>query len=82
VDVTVYVAGAARRGGVGRALYGVLLPRLAAEGFHAAVAAVTLPNRASVALHEAFGFRQAGVLREIGHKFGVYHDVGLWQRIL
>lgn len=82
VDVTAYVAEPARRSGVGRALYGTLLPILAEAGHHAAFAGVTLPNEASVGLHEAMEFRPVGVYREVGFKFGQWLDVGWWQRLL
>jgi len=79
VDVTVYVADGARRRGVGRALYGALLPLLARQGFRVACAGITLPNEASVALHEALGFELVGVHRGIGWKAGAWRDVGWWQ---
>jgi phosphinothricin acetyltransferase len=82
VDVTVYVAEQARGHGVGRALYGALLPALAERGFHAAFAGIALPNPGSVALHEAVGFTPLGVYREVGFKLGRWHDVGWWQRLL
>lgn len=79
VDVAVYVASAHQRRGVGRALYGALLPLLAAQGLHVACAGVTLPNDASVALHESFGFTAVGIYRRIGWKAGAWRDVGWWQ---
>jgi phosphinothricin acetyltransferase len=82
VEVTVYVAEPARRSGVGRALYGTLLPTLAEVGFHAAFAGVTLPNAGSVGLFEAMEFTPIGVYREVGFKFGEWLDVGWWQRLL
>lgn len=82
VDVTCYVAEAARRAGVGRALYAALIAALGQAGFHSAHAGITLPNAASVGLHEAMGFRKVGVYREVGYKLGAYHDVGWWQRML
>ncbi len=82
VDVTVYVAERARGGGVGRALYEALLADLSARRFHAAFAGIALPNPASVALHEALGFRHLGTYREVGFKFGRWHDVGWWQRLV
>jgi L-amino acid N-acyltransferase YncA len=81
-DVTVYTAAAHRRRGVGRALYEPLLERLAAQGYYEACAAITLPNDASVGLHEALGFRPVGVYRGIGFKLGRWRDVGWWQRTL
>ncbi len=82
VEVTAYVAEDARRSGVGRALYGTLLPTLARAGFHAAFAGVTLPNPGSVGLLEAVDFKRIGVYREVGFKFGKWLDVGWWQRQL
>jgi phosphinothricin acetyltransferase len=81
-NVTVYVAADARGGHVGRRLYGVLLPLLEAQGFHAAFAGIALPNVPSVALHEAVGFEPLGVYREVGFKLGRWHDVGYWRRSL
>jgi len=78
-DVTVYVAEGRHRRGVGRALYEALFARLVGQGFRMACAGVTLPNQASVGLHEALGFQAVGVYRRIGFKFGAWRDVGWWQ---
>lgn len=82
VDVTIYVDAAARGSGVGKALYQALLPATAALGYHAAFAGITLPNAGSVALHESVGFAHVGTYKEVGRKFGQWHDVGWWQRLL
>jgi phosphinothricin acetyltransferase len=79
VDVAVYVADGHRGRGVGRALYEELLRRLRGQGFHVACAGITLPNEASVALHESLGFVPVGVYRRIGWKDGAWRDVGWWQ---
>jgi len=81
-DVSVYVDAATRGEGIGRALFGALLPALKAAGYHAAFAGITLPNRSSIGLHEAMGFTKVGVYREVGYKLGAWHDVGWWQRLL
>jgi hypothetical protein len=47
-----------------------------------ALAAITLPNPASVRLHEALGFDPVGVFREVGHKVGRWQDVGWWRLAL
>ncbi len=80
--MTAYVAEGARRGGVGRALYGALIKILTRQGFHSAYAGIALPNDASVALHEAVGFEALGIYREVGFKHGRWHDVGWWRRAL
>ena len=78
-DVAVYVAGEHCGAGVGSALYGALLPELRERGLHVACAGIALPNAASVALHERFGFQPVGVYRGIGYKAGAWRDVGWWQ---
>ena len=82
VETTVYVAEGAHRRGIGSALYRALLPVLEAQGYAQAIAAITLPNPASVILHKRFGFRQAGVYEKVGFKLGEWRSVGLWQRAL
>jgi len=78
-SVSVYVAEAARGQGVGRTLYETLFARLRERGFRMACAGVTLPNEASVGLHETLGFERVGVNREIGWKEGAWRDVGWFQ---
>ena len=79
VETTVYVADAAQRRGAGRLLYEALIDTLRAQGFTQAIGRIALPNEGSIALHEAVGFRRAGVFREVGWKHGRWIDVGLWQ---
>jgi phosphinothricin acetyltransferase len=78
VEPSVYVHESFRRSGVGRGLYTSLFAILAAQGFVNAYAGITLPNAASVALHESMGFLPVGVYRGIGFKTGAWHDVGWW----
>ena len=78
-DVSIYLAEASRGQGLGRRLYGELFDRLRAQRFRVACAGVTLPNDASVGLHESLGFVPVGVYRRIGWKAGAWHDVGWWQ---
>jgi L-amino acid N-acyltransferase YncA len=78
-DVTVYLDAVHHRRGIGRALYEALFELLRAQGYHVAVAGITLPNAASVGLHEALGFEPVGIYRGIGYKLGAWRDVGWWQ---
>jgi L-amino acid N-acyltransferase YncA len=79
VEVSVYVAAGEHRRGTGRALYLELIERLRKQRFHVACAGITLPNEASVTLHESLGFTSVGVYRRIGWKDGAWRDVGWWQ---
>lgn len=78
-EVTVYVAERARGAGVGRALYRALMRLLASQGYRRAFAGISLPNDASIALHRAAGFTDAGVVHAAGQKFGRWHDVGFYE---
>jgi phosphinothricin acetyltransferase len=78
-DVTAYVSPYHHRRGLGRALYGALLELLRAQGVQVACAGITLPNDASVGLHEACGFERVGVYPRIGFKLGAWWDVGWWE---
>jgi phosphinothricin acetyltransferase len=80
VETSAYLDEGFHRQGLGRALYEELLRRLTAMGFHRAVAGITLPNEGSVALHEALGFERIGVYKEVGFKFGAWHDSVWYQR--
>ncbi|OLC30844.1 MAG: GNAT family N-acetyltransferase [Armatimonadetes bacterium 13_1_40CM_64_14] len=82
VDVSVYVDAQARRSGVGRSLYTSLLNLVDLQGFYNAYAGITLPNPASVGLHEAMGFLLVGIYRSVGYKLGRWHDVGWWHRLV
>jgi phosphinothricin acetyltransferase len=82
VETSIYLDGAARGRGVGSALYRALLELLSAQGYRQAFGGVTLPNPASVALHEAFGYRRVATYTQVGYKLGEWRDVGWWQRAL
>jgi phosphinothricin acetyltransferase len=75
VDTAVYVDPGRHRSGVGRALYTALFHLLRLQGYYKAYAGITLPNPASVGLHQAVGFELVGVYRGVGYKRGAWHDV-------
>ncbi len=78
-DVSVYIEPASHRRRIGKGLYGTLFDMLRAQRLLIACAGITLPNEASVAIHESFGFVPVGVYRQIGYKSGAWHNVGWWQ---
>lgn len=78
-ETSIYLTDASSGSGVGRLLYAALMKTLRAQGFVHAIGAIALPNDRSIRLHEAVGFRRAGVYREVGFKHGQWIDVGIWQ---
>jgi len=79
MESTVYVHADHRRRGIGRALYTALFNCLRSQGFLGVIGGITLPNAASVALHESMGMRRVGSFEKCGFKFGAWHDVGFWE---
>lgn len=75
VELSIYLAQEHTHRGAGTALYRSLLKLLTLQGYYNAYAIITLPNDASLALHRAFGFTQAGILHNAGFKLGRWHDV-------
>jgi phosphinothricin acetyltransferase len=74
-EVSVYLQFDHRGRGLGRELYADLFARLAEQGFRMLVAGVTLPNPASLKLHQSMGFQPVGTWQRIGWKLDSWHDV-------
>ena len=79
VNTAIYINRAHQRRGAGRALYVTLFGLLRELRYYRAIAGITLPNAASVGLHESMGFALVGVYRDIGYKLGEWRDVGWYQ---
>ena len=79
-EVGVYLSPHACGRGLGSGLYDALLDDLARRGFRSAIAGITLPNEASIALHEKHGFERVGVFRDAGWKFDGWRSVEFWQK--
>ena len=82
VETSVYLHPDCVGRGIGTRLYRALFDALAGEDLHRAYAGVTLPNPASVALHERLGFVPLGYYREVGRKFDRYWTVQWFERAL
>jgi len=82
VETGVYLAPPAHGRGLGRLLMERMLALLERQGFTAAVAGITLPNDASVALHEKLGFTPCATYRETGFKLGEWRTVQVFARDL
>jgi phosphinothricin acetyltransferase len=79
VESTIYLAPAFHGCGLGSELYRALIVEMRARGFHCAIGGISLPNTASIALHEKLGYKHIGQFREVGWKFGRWVDVGYWE---
>ena len=68
--------------GLGFQLYEALFAVLRDRNIHVAIGGISLPNPASVALHQKLGMEKVAHFKDIGFKFGQWIDVGYWQRFL
>ena len=78
-EVSIYLDQSAIGHGHGKRLLAALLDVLRETPIHLLIAGISLPNDASIGLHEAFGFEPVGDFSEVGFKFNEYLDVGYWQ---
>ena len=89
VETTVYVARDARRGGVGRALYGALEAALGLMGVRNLYACIAFPAAEdpfltddSVRFHERMGYALAGRFQRCGCKFGRWYDMVWMEKMI
>ena len=78
-ECTAYIHEQFKGKGVGMELYELLFQLLNLQGFKTVYAVVTLPNEASIKLHEKCGFKKFAVFENVGYKFGQWHSVGWWK---
>ena len=82
METSVYLAPGATGKGTGGTLYAELFKAIEGEDVHRAYAGIALPNPASIALHEKFGFKRVALFTEHGRKFGRYWDVAWYEKPL
>jgi len=83
IENSVYVAPMTVRRGIGRAVLSGLVERCAALGYRQMIAVIgDSANLGSIGLHRSLGFRQEGILRGVGLKFGRWVDVVIMHRPL
>lgn len=75
IETSIYLRPGVTGMRLGTRLYEALFAAIADEDIHRAYAVVAVPNDASVALHQAFGFAEVGRLNEVGRKFDRWWDV-------
>jgi phosphinothricin acetyltransferase len=82
VETSIYLAPEAVGRGAGTRLYETLFTALRGEDLHRAYAGIALPNTASIALHERFGFKRVALFTEQGRKFDRFWDVAWFEKPL
>ncbi|WP_136480603.1 GNAT family N-acetyltransferase [Cognatitamlana onchidii] len=78
-ESTVYVKHTVHGKQIGTKLYETLIRQLRKTELHTVLGVLTIPNAASIKLHEKFGFKKVAELKEVGLKFGEWQHVGIWQ---
>ena len=79
VESTVYLSRLSISKGWGTKLYTALFTELKKMSIHVVIGGITLPNEASIGLHENFGMQKVAHFKEVGYKGGKWHDGGDWQ---
>ena len=82
VESTIYLKDGYSGKGIGSTLYKFLLNEIKKTGIHAVIGGISLPNEASIALHEKLGFKEIACFKEVGYKFDKWIDVGYWELII
>ena len=82
VESTIYLDAEQTGRGLGKRLYSRLIDEIRAMSMHSVIGGISLPNDASVRLHEKLGFKKIGQFEQVGHKFDRWIDVGYWQLLL
>jgi phosphinothricin acetyltransferase len=78
-EAGIYIQSEYHGRGVGKRLYSALIAELRQRGFHSVIGGMTMPNEASVRLHQSLGFEYVGTFRQAGFKLDQWHDVAFWQ---
>lgn len=82
VEATVYLAPKEQGKGLGTQVYRALFTELKQKSIHSVMGGITLPNPASIALHEKLGMHKVAHFHQVGRKFDQWLDTGYWQLTL
>jgi phosphinothricin acetyltransferase len=78
-ECSVYVHQDFKGKGIGKEMYQLLFQILKLQGIRNVYAGITLPNEASVTLHENCGFEKFAEYENVGYKLRSWHTVGWWK---
>jgi phosphinothricin acetyltransferase len=82
VESTVYLKHGYEGKGLGTLLYKYLIELARKRNIHTLLGGITIPNDASIKLHEKMGFVKVAQLKEVGFKQNKWLDVGYWELML
>jgi phosphinothricin acetyltransferase len=82
IEHSIYVHPDHRGKSVASFLLGRLIEKAKEQEYHCMIGGIDATNEASIRLHEKFGFESAGVLKQVGFKFGKWLDLAFYQLIL
>ena len=82
VEHSVYVAENYNGKGIGKLLLSELITLATQNGLHVMIGGIDANNTGSIEFHKKFGFRETGLLKEVGFKFNRWLDVVFMQLIL
>jgi phosphinothricin acetyltransferase len=80
-ELSLYIRPENQKKGIGKKLMKRIIKEGEKAGLHAIIARITDGNKVSIHLHEMFGFKHVGILREVGFKFGKRLDVYIMEKI-
>ena len=72
-EASIYLCAEARGRGIGKSLYAALEEILKKQGYRKVYAIITTANEASVAFHQAVGYRHTATFPDCGYKFGQWY---------
>ncbi|MBM5604213.1 N-acetyltransferase family protein [Listeria seeligeri] len=79
-ELSIYIAKAARGKGIGKALMQEIIQTSEQNGFWTLQSLIFPENKASVALHHAYGFQTLCIHEKLGEMNGTFRDVALLER--
>ena len=81
-ELSVYVDTEYKGKKIGENLCRYIIDSVDRNSIHAIISCITIPNPASILLHEKLGFTKVGHFREVGFKFDKWQDIGYWELIM
>ena len=81
-ELTIYIKNGEEGKGLGAELMKRVIEETRKKNIHTLISAIAIPNERSVTIHEKFGFKKVGHLKDVGFKLDRWIDVGYWELVL